>query len=612
MTITRVQQVSAVLTGTSDTVALPLAPTYGNTLIAVLARAEAAPIATSLTQPNVTWSNVASGSNSDEVGHQLFIAQNVGPGAGDTITVTRTDSDDYAIIVFEYAGLLTVGTPTDQTATASQDGQSPYTGLTSTTTQADELFLAAFAHTYLVRLLDDNLNADAGYWRADTSITSSIAFAAGVATVAGLMYPEPTGSATWSNYRVAADVSGTSPLAGGNGWFGIAAYSSGEYLTATGNGYGGLINTLDNNVYSVEAVNGVLSINTYPYGGFGTLNPGQVYRLELRARTTTAGDVVLSFYVDGTQIFSEVHSGAATSGTPGLAVSAATPQTATFNNLLVRGLDDTRVEQTGPSNGFAELVQSTDAEQDDSRVVLGIFEKVVDAIGTPNVAVQTSESVVWSSRLQTFFADPSTEASLSATLNTYVADLFELTLPLDVLAATTSTLTLPLNFVIQPILEADLQVFIGGTAVFSQLDVSLDTSLDRRALLNVIITATELKTADLAVVVALGVFERAADLEVHVGTTSGGPSKNPVRIAADLDVAVLVRQPTNTSSTTPEGSDYLACRELWCNVPRPRRVTSRYDVNVGGEGLLTAQLHMHIQDGFTRLATLQVFIAPEP
>lgn len=611
MTITRVQQVTAVLTGTSDTVTLPSAPTYGNTLIAVLARADSDPVATSLTQTNVTWTSIASGSNADEVGHDLFLAQNVGPGAGDTITVTRSSSDDYAIAVFEYAGLLRVGTLTDAATSAFGSGQAPYTGAAPTTAQADELFLAAFAHTRYERLLDDTLNSDQGYWRLDSSLGSTLTFAGGTAQVHGIAFAEPTGATAWNNYRVECDVSGTSPAVAGNGWFGLALYGSGEYALPTANGYAGLINTLDNNVYSLKTVNGVPSINTYPYSG--TLVGGQVYRLDIRARTLTTGDVLVKFYIDGTLQFTEVHSGGPTSGAPALADSAATPAVATFNNLLVVELADTLVTQDTPSNSFTEIAQSDATDQADSRVVLGVFEKVVDSIQAPNVAVQTDEYVVWTSRLQTFFADLSAEYSRTATLNTYVADLFEPTVDLDVGVATSSSLSLPLNFWIQPILQAEIQVFIGGTAVFSQLDVLVDPNLDRRASLDVLIRSTELELLTLDVTIGIGTFERTAELNAHIGTTStGAPSKNPMRALASMDVAVLVPQPTNTSLTTPEGSVYLACRELWCGVPKPKAITSRYDVNVGGLGIRTAQLEMHIQTGRTRLAWMQVFIAPEP
>lgn len=610
MTITRVQQVTAVLTGTSDTVTLPSGPTYGNTLIAVLARADSDPVATSLTQTNVTWASIASGSNSDEVAHELFLAQNVGPGAGDAITVTRSSSDDYAIAVFEYAGLLKVGTLPDATTGQDGSGQAPHTGAAPTTAQADELFLATFAHTYLFRLLDDTLNSDQGYWRLDTSLGSTLTFAGGTAQVHGVAYAEPSGAASWENYRIAADVSGTSPGAGSLGWFGFGIYGSGEYLLPTANGYGGLINTLDNTVYALKAVNGVLTFNSYPYSG--TLVGGQVYRLELRARTLTTGDVLLKFYVDGVLQYTEVQSGGATSGAPALTDSGSTPAVSTFNNLLVTGLDDTLVTQDTPSNSFTEITQSDATDLTDSRVVLGVFEKVVDAIDAPNTVVQTDEYVVWTSRLQTFFADLSAEYTRGATLDTYVADLLEPTVDLDVAVATSSTLALPLDFWIQPIVQAEIQVFIGGTARFSQLDVSVDPTLDRRASLDLVIRSLELMPVALDVTVGLGVFERTAGLEAHIGTTSNGPSKNPMRLQSSMDVAVLVPQPTNTSLTTPEGSVYLACRELWCGVPKPRAVAARYDVNVGGLGTRTAQLELHVQTGRTRLAWMQVFIAPEP
>jgi hypothetical protein len=146
MTITRVQQVSGVLTGTSDTITLPAQPQYGNTLIAVLVRAGIAPVATSLTQTNVTWSPGLQGHNSSQIAHQLFYAQRVEPLAGQTITVTRGDSDSYLIVVLEYAGLRTYDALVDRTVTNSSSGHGIFTNQTALTNQADELFLAAMAH----------------------------------------------------------------------------------------------------------------------------------------------------------------------------------------------------------------------------------------------------------------------------------------------------------------------------------------------------------------------------------------------------------------------------------------------------------------------------------
>jgi hypothetical protein len=413
--ITRVQQVSAVLTGTSDTVTLPSAPQYGNVLVAVLGRAGAVPIATSLTQANVTWSDTYQGANASVVGHHIWLAQNVGPAAGDTITVTRGDSDDYVVTVIEYAGLRKTGTVTDVTVTAAEDGNSPYTGQTGApTAEADELFLAVFAHV------------------------------------------------------------------------------------------------------------------------------------------------------------------------------------------------DTGTQQETPSEGFSQIAQTNEAAADPAGVVLGVYEKIVADIDQPNCVVHTDEWVVWSSRLFTLLTDVTTEATVTAALDSYLVETRTVAVTLDQYVADTYQVTADLDLKISPILQAGIQVFIGGDgARFADLDVSLDTQLDRRALLDVAILGESQQTAVLEVNVRLEPFLRFSSVDVLVSAVD-------IRKSAQLDVAILYQRPVTNIFTTPEGSAYLACRPLWCNVPRPASVWSFFDVNVGGAGLLSAQMDLHIQTGRTRNATLQVFIAPEP
>lgn len=426
MTITRVQQVTGVLSGTSDTISLPSAPQYGNTLIAVLGRAGSAPIATSLTQTAVTWVSGASGDNAGAVGHHIFYVQKVGPGAGTTITVTRGDTDDYVIAVFEYAGLRNDGGALlDVTATASEDGNSPYTGQTATPTNQDiELFLSAVAHI------------------------------------------------------------------------------------------------------------------------------------------------------------------------------------------------DTRTRQESPSNQFVELEQVAEAAADASAVMLGVYEKTVAAIDQPNMATHTDEWVVWNSRLQTFFGSLATTTEVELPLNAYVADQFDLSVPLEMQVAATYSPTGLLSVTVGPARYAGLQVSLDAEGLRAECDVSITDA--RHAQLDVIIAGQAVLAAldvladpqqgilaGLDVNVGLGTFSRLSFLTCIL-------SAEDIRKTADLDVSVLVPAVPTSVTTTPEDYRYLTCRALWCNVPKAKQVWSRYDVNVGYQYLKTAELNMHIEQGFVRTATLQVFIAPEP
>jgi len=400
MTITRVQQVTGVLSGTSDSIALPAAPQYGNTLIAILARAGSVPIATSLTQTGVTWVSGPSGDNAGSVGHHFFYVQRVGPGAGTTITVARGDSDDYVVAVFEYSGLRNAGGALlDVTSTASEDGNSPYTGQTATPTNQDiELYVSAVTHV------------------------------------------------------------------------------------------------------------------------------------------------------------------------------------------------DTNTRQDLPSNQFVELEQVEEAADSAAAVMLGVYEKTVSAIDQPNMAVHTAEWVVWNTRLQTFFGSLATEYEIALPLNSYIADAFELTVAFDMPVAAIKTMAaLTLNVAISPILEADLQVFIGGDgARFVDLDVSVDTTLDRRVGLDVLIEGTSEKTAVLEVNVGLGTFAQLTFLDNII-------KAHDIRKTVRLDAIVLAPAVPTSVTTTPEDYRYLTCRPLWCNVPKTKQISASLSISVSGPFSISVPMDVNVQ-----------------
>lgn len=185
---------------------------------------------------------------------------------------------------------------------------------------------------------EDPLDSDLGYWRPDPSYPSSINFSGGIATVQGTMFAEIPGWSTLKNYSVSADAKHNSGYAAQHGWFGLGVLSRGSYFLPDGNGYGGLINTLDSNAYALKVVNGVISFNAYPVTP--TLVYDTWYHLECAARSLGGSTVGIELYVDGKLAFSEQHSGAAQSGAPALGVTATYAPTADFDNMRVQALAD--------------------------------------------------------------------------------------------------------------------------------------------------------------------------------------------------------------------------------------------------------------------------------
>lgn len=611
MTITRVQQVTAVLTGTSDTVTLPSPPSYGNTLIAVLAGAGSAPLATSLTQSNVTWVSLASGDNGDQSAYHVFYGQNIGVvgQAGQTITVTRSAVDDYQIAVFEYDGLQRIGTLLDAANSTTGDGYSPATGATTApTVQAEELFLGLFSRTSRDVLLRDSLDSDAGYWRLDTSVPTTLVFTGGGADVSGVAYAEPAGFATWSNISVAADVSGTSGFVSSGGFFGVCVYSSGDLTAPSGNGFAGAINTLDNNAYSYKVVGGVPTLTAYPAG---TLNPGQVYRLELRARSTSTGAVLLDFLIDGVVIFSETHTGTVTAGTGAMAVSTINPTPATFNNFEVLELSGRHIRTDGPTNGFVEVMESSIAEAAASRVMLACYEKVSDVIDQPDVTVQAEDFVTFSAHIQTFIGDLSSEFSIARPVSLYVADNVLSTQSLDMLVGEARSLV-PLDLSVN--LIDVFERYVG-------LDMIVAADGWRFVDLNVSVQPFRLAYLDVS---TLATIDATAALDMYIGVSPPTVATRRVflrvalqgqdlRLQTRMDVAILVEPEPTDISTTPELSRYLLCRPLWCNVPKEKSVWARIEIDVGGIGTRTATMDLHVQGDVTMDPVfMTVFIKPEP
>jgi hypothetical protein len=158
-----VAAVSGILSGTLSTLTLrlPQQPTPGNFLVIVIGSVNGSgPIGIgSVSSPGATWSKAVAqtdakgaGISDVEIWYAPCVAQNANP----TITVTTSSplspsssSVNTAIVAvaaeFPYVAYVS---PLDQTASAETDYQSSSTGVTATTTQANELWISGFFICY--------------------------------------------------------------------------------------------------------------------------------------------------------------------------------------------------------------------------------------------------------------------------------------------------------------------------------------------------------------------------------------------------------------------------------------------------------------------------------
>lgn len=142
--ITRVQSATTSFTvGTAGVVTLGAAPSNNNTLVAVVAQQSVSnPVVTSVVQTGVQWS-LHTTTNGPDITVEFWIGR-VLSGAATTITVTTSSADETAIAVAEYSDVVD-GVVVDESATATGDSNSPYSGQTAVTNQAQEVWLGSFA-----------------------------------------------------------------------------------------------------------------------------------------------------------------------------------------------------------------------------------------------------------------------------------------------------------------------------------------------------------------------------------------------------------------------------------------------------------------------------------
>ena len=149
---------------TTFSVTLTSTPVSGNTMIAVIStRGTSAGSVTGITQTGATWSRVTQATNSGGSTTEIWYASNIS-GAGTTVTITQASLRS-AAIVMEYSGVLTAS-PLDVTANSTGNSTAAVTGTTTTTSQANELWIGGIGLVNSGYTLSSILNSF-------TSVTSS-------------------------------------------------------------------------------------------------------------------------------------------------------------------------------------------------------------------------------------------------------------------------------------------------------------------------------------------------------------------------------------------------------------------------------------------------------
>ena len=135
--IQRIQEISSSSTNSPDTVSWSSPTTDGNTLIAV-----------AMTQPPSTvtppadWQQVSTVDNATRLTTTVFYIPNAASRSGSEIFSYSPDAPTRSwLVIAEYANLA--ASPLDQTATNTGNSATLDSGTTSTTSQADELWIAA-------------------------------------------------------------------------------------------------------------------------------------------------------------------------------------------------------------------------------------------------------------------------------------------------------------------------------------------------------------------------------------------------------------------------------------------------------------------------------------
>ena len=143
---------------TSINVNMVTAPVAGNTMIAVIStRGTSANRVSAISQTGATWSRVAQATNSGGTTTEIWFAPSVAANAATAVTISQASLRS-AAVVMEYSGVLAVS-PTDQITNATGNSNSPVTGTTLTTTQANELWIGGIGYINSTPTLGTILNS---------------------------------------------------------------------------------------------------------------------------------------------------------------------------------------------------------------------------------------------------------------------------------------------------------------------------------------------------------------------------------------------------------------------------------------------------------------------
>lgn len=119
--------------------------------------------------------------------------------------------------------------------------------------------------------------------------------------------------------------------------------------------------------------------------------------------------------------------------------------------------------QLGATNGFTEVAQeTTDPVGGALDFNLGIYEKIVSAVGTAGMEATLSVSRPWGGIIQTYFEDLSTEVTVGSSLDMIISEPLDIGAFLDVVTASEITNNVNLDMIVRGLNElvsANLNVF---------------------------------------------------------------------------------------------------------------------------------------------------------
>lgn len=235
------------------------------------------------------------------------------------------------------------------------------------------------------------------------------------------------------------------------------------------------------------------------------------------------------------------------------------------------------------TNGFQEVVQvPSSAVGGSNHHRLGVYEKIVSAVGIAGTEVTLSESRYWVGFVATIYEDLSTTHQLSPGMETLIGEQYDIGAFLDIATAEKHEMPLDMSMVVKVIGEKKkswLDVFFipdpSETEKISILDVAIVGVSESTSQLDVYVTGTAFISADLSVFCSF-MYERSSNLNIHIGAEgSTGP-----RIYSRMDIGIVDPVVLSNVVTTPEGSQYINCRSLWEAVPKQHKKHSLLEVSI--------------------------------